>query len=305
MFSVVIPTCNRDAILARSLPTVLGMRGAGECEILPVDDGSGDGTPALLAELASRHPNLKPLRQANSGPGEARNRGLAEAKGDHLLFLDDDIFPDPGLLEVHKARLDSGADVSQGRMVWHESLADQPVIRYMDAHGMQFRLDGFKDGDQIPCLHAYTANLALRTADARAAGGFDRAFTRLRYAFEDTAFAWKLEKSGKRIVYTPAAWARHLHPMTEEGLLQREYKVGYGMAVAGKAYPDIAADLGFARATCGLAWKLPVLRVLIGSGLPALLGAEWRRRLAVKQAFLRGIRDGIWENFPGGILDRQ
>ncbi len=295
MFSIIIPTYNRVHILAQSLPLVLGMKGVGECEVLVVDDGSTDGTPRFLAEAADRHPNLKPLRQENAGPGEARNLGLARAEKENVLFLDDDIFPSPEVLEAHQKRLRAGGDVSQGRMVWHEDLAGQEIIKFMDARGMQFRLDGYADGERVSYLHVYTANLALPTGAARAVGGFDRAFAKRRYAFEDTAFAWRLEKSGRRICYTPQAWARHLHPMTEEGLLKREYTVGYGLGVARKNYPEIAADLGVDRLARQLGWQWPVLRWLNRSGLPAMGGEAFRRRLALKENFLSGLRDGLEE----------
>ncbi|MCC8190060.1 MAG: glycosyltransferase family 2 protein [Planctomycetes bacterium] len=293
MVSIIIPTCNRAAILARSLPAVLAMRGADRCEVLVVDDGSGDDTPQVLAGLARRHPNLIVLRQDNAGPGPARNLGLRHAGRDRVLFLDDDIFPDPSLLSAHRERLDAGADVSQGDMVWHEDIAADSIIRYMDEHGMQFRLAGRADGEPLPYHAVYTANLALATADARAAGGFDAAFARQRYAFEDTAFAWRLAEAGKRIVFTPRARARHLHPMTETALLRREYAVGYGLAVARRQYPEMAANLGFARAARGRGWLPPLLALLERTGIARLAGPDGRRRLALKREFLRGLAEGL------------
>lgn len=286
-----MPTYNRSALLARTMQAILAMRGAENCEIVVVDDGSTDDTPGVLADLAARHPNVKPVRQDNGGIAAARNTAIRHASLDYLLCMDDDVIPDPGLVEAHGERLLSGYDISQGSVVWHESVADDPLVRFIESRGMQFRLDQYADGDPVSYQNIYTANVALSAADARAVGCLDSAFGWRRYGFDDTAFAWRLVKLGKRTVYTAAARVRHLHPWTEESLLRREYSVGFGLALAGKAYPEMAADLGYARVKRNAAWLLPPLDAACAAGVPKLFGKDFGRRLMLKQAFLRGFRD--------------
>ena len=90
LVSVVIPVFNREGFLAEAIESALGQEGT-RPEILVVDDGSTDGTPAVAARYTGR---IIYLRQENAGPPAARNRGIREAQGEFLSFLDsDDLWP--------------------------------------------------------------------------------------------------------------------------------------------------------------------------------------------------------------------
>ena len=86
LFSVVIPTLNRLALLRRTLETVFAQEHAG-AEVIVADDGSTDGTTEYLASLA---PRVRAVRLDHRGPGAARNAGAAVASGEYLAFLDSD-----------------------------------------------------------------------------------------------------------------------------------------------------------------------------------------------------------------------
>ena len=93
-FSVVIPTYNRADLLAETLATIRAQTLA-PAEIIVVDDGSTDDTPALLERLA---PAVRSLRVPNGGDLVARNAGLAAATGDHVAFCDSDDLWRPSFL---------------------------------------------------------------------------------------------------------------------------------------------------------------------------------------------------------------
>ena len=86
--SVVIPTYNRARLLPRALDSVLAQT-FGNLEVLVIDDGSTDGTTALMARY--HDPRVRYLVQpANAGVSAARNRGMREARGEWIAFLDSD-----------------------------------------------------------------------------------------------------------------------------------------------------------------------------------------------------------------------
>jgi hypothetical protein len=93
--SIIIPTFNQASLLGRALDSALA-QSAPPLEVLVVDDGSTDGTRALVEGRST--PGLRYLRQANAGVSAARNHGIRAAAGDYLLFLDSDDSLLPGAL---------------------------------------------------------------------------------------------------------------------------------------------------------------------------------------------------------------
>ena len=94
--SVVIPTYNYARYLGASIASVLNQRTEG-LEVIVVDDGSTDETPAVLEDLA--HPRLRVIRTERGGISAARNRGLDEAQGEFVAFQDADDRWRPGKLQ--------------------------------------------------------------------------------------------------------------------------------------------------------------------------------------------------------------
>jgi glycosyltransferase involved in cell wall biosynthesis len=99
VFSVIIPTYNRAPLLRRSLDSVCRQTFTG-CEVIVVDDGSTDGTEAIVRGYGER---VQFFRQQNRGPGAARNLGLRHAKGAYAAFLDSDDLWFPWSLETYAA----------------------------------------------------------------------------------------------------------------------------------------------------------------------------------------------------------
>ncbi len=98
--SVVVPLYNKAGYVARALGSAL-TQSTPVREIIVVDDGSSDGGAKIVAGLAQRSSAVRLVRQANAGPSAARNRGIAEASGAWVAFLDADDVWLPG----HLARL--------------------------------------------------------------------------------------------------------------------------------------------------------------------------------------------------------
>jgi hypothetical protein len=93
VLSVVMPVYDVAAYLPECLDSILGQT-LTELEVIAVDDGSSDGSLAILEEYAARDPRLHVLRQPNAGQGAARNTAMPHVRGEFLTFADsDDVVP--------------------------------------------------------------------------------------------------------------------------------------------------------------------------------------------------------------------
>lgn len=109
--SLIIPVYNGEAYLRECLDSVLVPAPACEVEIICVNDGSTDGSAALLEEYAAQHPLVTVIHQPHGGPSAARNAALTRARGEYVQFLDCDDRLAPGALDrlyrqAHEQRLD-------------------------------------------------------------------------------------------------------------------------------------------------------------------------------------------------------
>ena len=114
LISVVLPVGNVAEFLPACLDSVLGEPGRpGGLEVIAVDDASRDGCAGILDRRAGQDPRLRVIHLAgNGGPGAARTRGLAEATGTYVWFVDPDDLLADGALAAVTARLGNGpADV--------------------------------------------------------------------------------------------------------------------------------------------------------------------------------------------------
>ncbi len=111
--SVIIPTYNRKELLQQAITSCFAGNEALDVEVVVVDDGSTDGTREYLEQLDDDR--IRPILQEHRGGQHARNRGLEEAEGEYVKFLDDDDWLAPNALvrEVYTLR-ESQADVCSG-----------------------------------------------------------------------------------------------------------------------------------------------------------------------------------------------
>ena len=97
--SVIIPAYNAETFLERCLGS-LQAQTFSDWEALCIDDGSTDGTGALLDRLAAKDSRIRVLHKANAGVSEARNDAMAMAQGTYVLFVDSDDFLHPQAMEI-------------------------------------------------------------------------------------------------------------------------------------------------------------------------------------------------------------
>jgi len=101
--SAIIPVFNGAATLRQAINSVLDQGSCG-LELIVVDDGSTDSTPAIIESYGAR---VQQIRQSNAGPAAARNAGVRSAHGEYLAFLDADDQWLPGMLDSAIVTLDS------------------------------------------------------------------------------------------------------------------------------------------------------------------------------------------------------
>lgn len=103
--TIIIPTFNRAASLERTLQGCVAQSYPSRLvEIIVVNDGGTDHSASVVEKIARENQrNIRYFTQQNAGPAAARNHGIQFASGDLILFLDDDVLPQPDLIEQHVA----------------------------------------------------------------------------------------------------------------------------------------------------------------------------------------------------------
>jgi GT2 family glycosyltransferase len=224
-FSVIIPTCHRNDLLAKCLDCLAPGQQAGaqidwesrnvgtdnaksghgilvgespdlayfSYEVIVSDDGRISTAKHMIAE---RYPWARWLEGPRSGPAANRNNGARNANGEWLLFVDDDCLPDVGWLSATAMEVSKGnVDVIEGRTITPDKV-DNPFWQGVE------NLNG-------GCY--WSCNLAVSRAAFLLIGGFDEDF--LEAAGEDMEFGFRFRKRGLRPRFSPSMVV--LHPVRQ------------------------------------------------------------------------------------------
>ena len=240
--TVAICTANRSARLAETLATVMPLAAAAAAELLVVDNGSTDDTPAVLersaGEAAISGVRFRRVAEPRIGLSAARNRAVRESSGDLLLFLDDDALPGPGWIESYLGLFrDESVDAAGGPIapIWSAALPgwlEERFRPYLSAWDRgpephELRYNEYPRG----------ANLAIRRSSFGRFGDFleqlGRKGASLR-SCEEIEFCLRLERAGRRIVYLPAAGVRHhvaVERLTLDWMARRFAAQGFSEAI--------------------------------------------------------------------------
>jgi glycosyltransferase involved in cell wall biosynthesis len=160
--TVIIPVYNGEQFLPEAIASV-GAQGYPEVELIVVDDGSTDSSPAIIDRLGDR---ARVIRQENAGPAAARNRAMEIATGELISFIDvDDLWPE-GKLELQVGFLHDHPEIDAvlGR------------IKYVTMAGAKMPPIRFEDDELKTISNVHLGSGVFRRRAFDVVGGFDEDF---------------------------------------------------------------------------------------------------------------------------------
>ncbi len=215
--SVVVCTHNGAATLDQCLGSLAELDYP-DYEVVVVDDGSTDATPAIV----SRFPAVRLIRQDHHGLSAARNAGLAASTGEIVAYTDDDCFADRNWLThlVHQFQRTDAAAVGGPNLSPDDGWLPGCVAA---SPGQPMHV---LESDQV-AEHIPGCNMAFRREALAAINGFDIQF---RKAGDDVDVCWRLQQAGQWITFAPGAFVWHHRRQGPRAYLRQQ--AGYGEAEA-------------------------------------------------------------------------
>jgi len=230
--SIIICTRNRAESLARTLHSfnAVQMRDGSKAEILVVDNASTEETPAVARAAKLENLELRYLFEGRKGKSHALNAALAKARGQAILFTDDDVVPAKNWLEkMGRPLLQRECDGAVGRVELAKEVC-RPWMTKTHKSGL-----AFYDGPGNRRLEFLGANMGFHRSVLERVPAFDPELgAGALGVFEDTLFSWQLAEAGFRLRYIPEASVTHYPDPTR--LLRRNSLSASRRFGASKAY---------------------------------------------------------------------
>jgi GT2 family glycosyltransferase len=297
--SVVIPTHQRLGALRRAL-VALGEQTASTAsyEVIVSVDGSSDGSEEMAQSFDSPY-DLRVTAGPPRGRAAACNSGIALARGEVLIVLDDDMQPTPAFIERHLSHHLPGSRLCVMGAVPIELDGSSPhAARYVrdkfNAHLAQLA----RPGHEFAPRDFYSGNASLRTEAMRAVGGFSESFT--VYGNEDIDLSLRLRAAGVELGYDAAALAHQEYDKELAALARDTTEKGRTTVQLARSHPEVFAQLRLGSPWDGSRAWLATRAILLWltRHLPGV------RRIALWKAVLLE-RLGLWRQplFYRAVLD--
>jgi GT2 family glycosyltransferase len=299
--SIAIPTLGRPELLVRVLDRLDDQTApADSFEVIVAADAKERQLEALDRAVADRGYRARRLQASRPGASSARNEAWRAATAPLVLFLDDDVLPEPGLVAEHLEwhRRHPGEEIGVlGNVRWSDELRVTPFMRWLE-DGIQFDYVNI-DGDEAGWGRFYTANVSVKRSLIERVEGFEE--EALPFGYEDLDLALRMHEHGFRLLYNRSAVAEHLHPMDIEFWKRRVARIAISERQFVGMHPEIrpyfydmfsAAHDGRPAKGRGerLARFVPRSVPVLGPRVWASADAVYRQALA--EPFLAAWRDG-------------
>lgn len=242
-FSIVVPTYQRREVLVGTVRALARLETPWPVELIVVVDGSTDGSADAVRELSVPFP-VTVLEHPNRGLAATRNRGAAHARGEFIVFLDDDMTAHPRLLVAHDEVLRDGADATVGHIPLDpdspRNLLTAGVERWVRLRHERLS----RTGGRLALGDLICGQMAVRADAFRAVGGFDEDFNRGgSFGAEDTDFLVRLLGTGAVVRYAAGAIAWQRYVVTPDQYLRQWTQAGYADAILTRKHPELAPTL--------------------------------------------------------------
>ena len=240
--SVVIPTHQRRESLLRALASLATQSIPPEqYEVVVVVDGSDDGSRKAAESLATGY-SLRVLWQANRGRAAACNAGVATARGDVVVLLDDDMTATPELLAAHLRAHADGASLAVIGAAPIRLAPEMPAhVQYVGGKFNRHLEHLAAAGRPVALRDFYSGNLSIRRDVLEAVGAFDERFT--VYGNEDLELSIRLTDAGVRLVYEPAALAWQAYEKSFGALARDNVAKGRTAVLLARLHPEAREQL--------------------------------------------------------------
>lgn len=212
--SVIVASYNGERFVAETMRSILRQTLA-DFELLVVDDGSTDGTRAILADLAAGDSRMRVIEKPNEGLITTLNRGIAEARGDYIARIDHDDLMRPMRLERQAAFLDANPSFVAVGCLMQSMRADGSYIGTPRIRHEKLRHDPAAFPPRQQWLYGPTP--MIRAAALREAGGYREKFV----TAEDRDLCWRLGRLGPMARLPEVLVDYRFHATNQSRLRQR------------------------------------------------------------------------------------
>jgi GT2 family glycosyltransferase len=287
--SIIIPTYNRPAQLKTCLESIACLDyPADRFEVIVVDDGSHTPLEEMVFPFRGKI-ELTLLSQPNSGPGVARNSGAMRAKGQLLVFTDDDCRPAVGWLKKLASCFAETPDHAIGGRTLN-ALAENPYS--VTSHAIMEYVYAYYNVDPNHARFFASNNLSMPADLFNAIGGFNAGWP--VPASEDRELCDRWLHQGYRMTYAPEAIVYHAHSLTFRTFCRQHFNYGRGafrfhQRRARRGRGPFRPELRFYSALLGYPFLkqcgLRVLPILLLWQLANTAGFLWEMLMARHQTF--------------------